>query len=47
MSNPPSRSMAFRAGLIAQAIGLAVVIAAIVIQLLFESTNLMFRYGGF
>jgi hypothetical protein len=47
MSEQPDCSKARRLGRIVQAIGLALGIAAVLIQLLRSSTELTFRYGGF
>ncbi len=47
MSEPPDLSKARLLGRIVQAIGLAIGIAAVLIQLLRSSTEMTFRYGGF
>ena len=49
MPTPPSpfSSKAYHLGRIVQAIGLAIAISAVLIQLLRSSTELTFRYGGF
>jgi len=47
MTDQPEFSKARLAGRIVQAIGLAIGITAVLIQLLRTSTELTFRYGGF
>jgi len=47
MAEQPGFSKARQLGRIAQAIGLALAVAAVLMQLLRTSTELTFRYGGF
>lgn len=47
MADHPRISIARQLGRIVQAIGLALAVAAVLMQLLRASTELTFRYGGF
>jgi len=47
MPDHPELSKAYRLGRLVQAAGLALAVAAVLVQLLRVSTELTFRYGGF
>jgi hypothetical protein len=47
MTEKPDFSKARQLGRIVQAVGLAVAVTAVLMQLLRTSTELTFRYGGF